>query len=112
MSNTRKDKVKNLLILLFDNYGCVDFESYCRSGKSVKLWKEMMDIKKRRDTLMHSAEIADIKESQAAIAVATCILKELFPIVVQSLGFHLHDGIRVCNDSRCKYENLINKPKP
>jgi hypothetical protein len=56
----------------------------------------MVTIRQKRNGVVHRAEVATEDEAQLAIAVAACMIEGLFPVVVGTLGLHLH-GTTVCD---------------
>ena len=94
-------KFRELLLNILSVYGGVDLNKFKRTETQKLLWTEISEVQKRRNGIMHRAEIVADEEAQVAVAVASAILEELFPSVVKKLGFHLHDAGRVCNDYRC-----------
>jgi hypothetical protein len=49
------------------------------------------------------------EEAEHAIVVAIAVTEELFPVFAKSLGYHLHDGFRLCSDSICLLPAHIRK---
>lgn len=109
IAHTGFDRFRKLLLHILSEYGGVDLDQFKRQGASKTLWEEMEEVRKRRNQIIHRAEIATDDESQKAIAVASSVLEELFPAVVKNLGFHTHKNGRVCNDWRCKHKELFEK---
>ncbi len=52
---------------------------------------------------MHQAQIVTSDEAILALSVATTVLEILFPTVVKRMGFHLHEGFKICDNWKCKY---------
>jgi len=48
-------------------------------------------------------------EAEHAVAVAAAITQELFPPLAKALGYHLHDGFRLCKDWICLQPEHIRK---
>lgn len=84
-----------VLLDLLASFGGVDPRTQYRVVGGPKLWDEMLTIRQKRNGIAHRAELATGEEAQLAIAVASCMIEELFPVVVRTLGLHLH-GTTVC----------------
>jgi len=107
VKKTGFDNFRDLLFHILSEYGGLDLKQYKRSGSPKPLWEEIQEVQKQRHGIMHRAEIVTTQESQKALAVATVVLDELFPSLIKKIGFHLHEGGRVCNDHRCRYKELL-----
>jgi len=106
LRHTRFDFFHQLLYQILSEHGGVDLKSHTRGGASKGLWPEILEIQKCRDRIVHRAESATREQAEQAIGVGRAILEELFPAVVSHLGLHLHDGVRVCEDWKCRYPGL------
>lgn len=110
VGSTRFDnKFRSLLFRILSEYGSIDLAQYKRSGSLRPLWEEIRAVQEQRNKIMHRADIVGEEESHQALSVASAVLDELFPSLIQKLGLHLHDGGRVCNDWRCKGKELLEK---
>jgi len=101
------DRFRELLLQILLEHGGIDLNSFKRQGSTRTLWEEIGKVQKWRNTILHRAESASNDEAMQAIEVASAILETLFPAVVTKLGFHLHDGMRICDEWRCKYHELL-----
>jgi len=97
------DKYRDLLFHILAKFGGVDLLEFRRASSEKALWEEIQIVQKRRNTVLHRAELASNEEAEQSVAVASVVLEELFPAVVTNLGLHLHGGVRVCNYGGCKY---------
>lgn len=79
-----------VLLDLLASFGGVDPRTKYRNVGGPKLWDEMLTIRQKRNGVVHRAETATKDEAQLAIAVAACVIEDLFPGVVDTLGLHLH----------------------
>jgi len=100
-SSSGLGRVKKLLVKIFQDVCKLDLMTHRRNKGTKALWDEIMEIQARRDQIMHRAEIATKDEAELAIAVATTLAEELFPVFAKSLGYHLHDGYHLCADHYC-----------
>jgi hypothetical protein len=96
------DKYRNLLFHILSEFGGVDLWKFSRTSSKKPLWEEIRMIQERRNAVLHRAETASNKEAEQSVAIAAVVLEDLFPAVVINLGLHLHNGIRICDDSECK----------
>ncbi len=103
LSRPDQKKYRNLLLHLLREHGGVDLNSYKRPGSRRSIWEEIIDVKKKRDLIVHQAQIATSDEAILALSVATTVLEILFPTVVERMGFHLHEGFKICDNWKCKY---------
>jgi hypothetical protein len=94
-------RFQKLLAKIFQDVSNLDLMTHRRKGGTKTLWEEIVEVQKRRDQIMHRAEVATKDEAEQAIAVATAVTEELFPALAKSLGYHLHDGFRLCGDQYC-----------
>lgn len=103
LSRPDHKKYRDLLLHLLREHGGVDLFSYKRSGSSRSIWDEISDVKKNRDLIVHKAKKVTKSESNLSLSVATTVLETLFPTVVSKMGFHLHEGYKICDNWKCKY---------
>ena len=109
---TRFDFFHKLLSEILSEHGGVDLKTYKRAGVAKNLWDEILEIQRCRHRVLHKAESSSPAQAEQAIAVAETILEKLFPTVVSHLGLHLHDGVRICGDQRCRYPGFLRAPRP
>jgi hypothetical protein len=95
------DRIKKLLAKIFQDVSNLDLMIFRRKGGEDSLWEEIVRIQNRRDNIMHRAEIVTSDEAEHAVLVATAVMEELYPTFAKSLGYHLHDGFRLCSDQYC-----------
>jgi hypothetical protein len=100
-SSTGLGRIKKLLAKIFQDVCNLDWKTHHRKPSLKLLWDEIVEIQTRRDQIMHRADVATKAEAELAIAVATAVTEELFPVFVKPLGYHLHDGFRLCADQYC-----------
>lgn len=100
-ARTGYDHIKKLLAKIFQDVSTIDLMFIRRPGTAKLLWQEITEIQKKRDEIMHRAEIVTKDDADKAIAVAAMVTEELSPALATSLGYHLHDGFRLCRDSVC-----------
>jgi hypothetical protein len=48
--------------------------------------------------------VATIEAGHLAIAVAASLVENVFPEVIKHIGLHLHDRVRICNDTKCSFD--------
>jgi len=115
MSVKELHKLEDLLFKILNEYGGIDIKKYRRSGSSRTLWNEITDkkkgIRRKRNRIMHYAEEVTQRDAEEALSIASSVLDELFPTLIDKLGFHLHEGWRVCSDWRCKHQEFLDKLK-
>jgi hypothetical protein len=97
-------KFKGLLIEILAAHGGVDLRIFKREKSKATLWDEICSVQKARQRIVHQAEMATVEEAHLAIAVATYLVENVFPQVIKHLGLHLHDGVRICNDTKCSLD--------
>lgn len=102
LRHTSFDRYRNLLFEILSEYGGVDLRSLSREGSPKTLWEEIKEVQSRRNDVLHRAEPASGEDAARSIAVASTVLEAVFPTVVNSLGLHLHEDGRLCNESGCK----------
>ena len=104
LSRPDQRKYRDLLLHLLREHGDVDLNSYKRSDSHRPIWEEIMDVKKKRDSILHQAQVVTSDEANLALGVASTVLENLFPTVVGRMGLHLHEGFRICSDWKCRYK--------
>ena len=104
MSHQSMDRYKELLLQILRDHGGVDLQSYRRPGSSKIIWEEIKNVQTKRNSILHTAQTASHEEAALALGVASTIVGELFNAVVTRMGLHLHDGFRICDGSKCKYQ--------
>jgi hypothetical protein len=109
ISSSGLQKFGKLLAKVFEEVSQLDLMTYVREGGTKALWQETIEVQRRRDQIMHRADTASRDEAQQAIAVATAVTEELFPSFARSLGYHLHDGFRLCSEWICSQPENIRK---
>ena len=104
LAHTGMDRYKKLLLHLLRDHSGVDLDTFTRSGSNKTLWWEISEIQTARNAIMHRAEKGSPEMAQLALAVASEIIDHIFPDIVGRMGFHLHDGYRICSDQRCRFK--------
>ena len=90
--SARQSDYRKLLLRILADHGGVDLETFKREDGQKDLWEEIKDIQKRRNEIIHRAEATSEENASLAVAVATTIIEELFPRLIQyplSLDDHL-----------------------
>lgn len=104
VSHKNMDKYRQLLLQILREHGGVALDTYKRTESSKPIWQEIKEVQNKRNLILHRAESASDEQAALALGVATTIVEKLFPMVVTKMGLHLHDGFRICDDRKCKYE--------
>jgi hypothetical protein len=104
MSHQSMDRYKELLLQILNDHGGVDLQSYKRPGSSKTIWEEIKNVQTKRNLILHTAQTASHEEATLALGVASTIIGELFSAVITRMGLHLHDGFRICDDWKCRYQ--------
>lgn len=105
--HTQMDRFKTLLFQILDEHGNIDLHIFKRDGSTVTLWQEIRTVQDRRNSIVHSGGVVSQDQASQAIAIASSILKKIFPAVIKALDLHLHDGVKVCSDYRCESESRL-----
>jgi hypothetical protein len=100
-------KVEGLFLNILNEIANVDLEKYLRSGSKKPLLKEIFEIQSKRNVILHRADDATKDEAQYAISVAAEILEQVFPKVAKELGFHVHDGFKLCRNWLCSQPESV-----
>jgi hypothetical protein len=85
-------EINNILV----DVSGIDLKDYKRDGSAKTLWQEIIETQTVRNGVVHEGKNAPDGTADLAISVATTLLDQLFPQVVQKLGLHLHDSLTVC----------------
>ncbi len=104
LAHTGMGRYQKLLFHLLRDHGGVDLDTFTRSGSKKTLWVEISEIQTARNAIMHRAEKGSPKMAELSLAVASEIIDHIFPGIVEGMGFHLHDGYRICADPQCRFK--------
>lgn len=107
LGHTGLNRFRGLLFQALYRIAHVDLSSYRRPDATKTLWDEIVALHPIRNRVVHRAETPSVQDAELAIALAQTILQTLFPSVVTGVGLHLHDGVRICNDSLCALEETL-----
>ena len=94
--HTGMDRFNNFLTAILAQFGGVDLKSFTRPGSTKTLSKEMEDVQALRNGAIHRGDVVSTASATLAVAVATTLLKEIFPQVLAKLNLHQHDPGVVC----------------
>jgi len=86
----RDEGFTKILLRLLAAHGGVDILNHSRSASTKSIWQEFLLVRTKRNRIVHQAEAASAEEAEIAISVASCIIDELFPLMVKKLGLFLH----------------------
>ncbi len=107
------DRVRKLLAKVFQDVCSLDLMTFVRKDGKEALWAEILAVQKQRDCIVHRAEFVTKVDAEKAVAIAGAVVEELFPALVTGLGYHLHDGFRLCRDWICAqpphFQKLMNE---
>jgi hypothetical protein len=95
------DKLKDLLFQSLNNIAKIDLGLMRRPNSKQNLWEEIIALQKKRNGLVHKAELPLSTDTEMALAVAQEILDKIFPSVITEIGLHLHEQGRTCNQIIC-----------
>ena len=107
--STGFERIKKLLAKIFKDVCALDLMTFIRKGGKEMLWAEILAVQKQRDHIVHRAEFVDKADAEKAVAVAGAVVEELFPALATGLGYHLHDGFRLCREWICTQPPHIQK---
>lgn len=101
------DRYRDLLFHVLSDVGGIDFRKFRRAESDQLLWEEINWVQKTRNAIVHRAEEVTVQDAGRSVSVASMILEQVFPAVVNKLGLHLHEGVRVCNEWQCGHKSTI-----
>jgi hypothetical protein len=90
------DRFSNLLFGLLDQIAGINLRSYCRENSTKTLWEELHLNQQVRNAVVHRAELTTGEAAETAIALASSVLDEIIPLVLDKLSMHLHDDHTIC----------------
>ena len=111
IKQTSIDRFQKLLFKILSEYGGIDLSTLKRPKSSKLQWEEMNYVQKRRNQVIHRTESVKINESDQVLGVATYVLENLFPNLVEYLELHTHKDGSVCNKWSCKKEKIFDELK-
>lgn len=79
----RSSDYKKLLYKILADHGKIDLSTYAREGSLKPLMLEYEDIQKDRNRVLHRAEPIAPGRASEAVAIATAVLEDLFPKLIQ-----------------------------
>lgn len=106
VSHSGMDRYRKLLLQVLRERGGVDLDSFKRPNSNKPIWQEITEVQKQRNSILHRAKTASNQEAALALGVALALIETMFPTVVTKIGLHLHEGLRICDDWKCKYEGI------
>ena len=95
------DRIEKLLFESLNSIANIDLKSFCRTTSDQNLWSEIKSLQKKRDFLVHRAQMPSSIDAEIAISVASEVLDSVFPTVIKAINLHLHERGRVCNGYSC-----------
>jgi hypothetical protein len=94
--HTGMERFRTLLTEILAQFAGVDLMRYKRCDSAVELWKEIKEVQRVRNAVLHRGESVDDSNAELAIAVAETLLNGIFPQVLAKLNLHLHEPLTVC----------------
>jgi hypothetical protein len=86
ITHTGFDRFKGILRKILELYAEIDFGRFRIEGHAKPLWEELSQVQRVRNALVHRAEPASEADAQLAGEVATAVLGNWIPSVLQGLG--------------------------
>ena len=102
------DKIEDLLFKSLNSVANFDLNTFVRPEGQQTLWSEIKSLQKKRDHLVHRAEMPSSAEADIAISVANTVLDNVFPTVIKAINLHIHEHGRICNNYICELEGTYN----
>jgi len=92
------DRFRDLLFAIAAEHGGVDLSAYRRAGATSTLWEEMRNLQVERNRVLHQGMRVPLEEADHSVKVASSLIEELFPRLVDKLGLHTHPGLKICDE--------------
>jgi hypothetical protein len=80
-SNREEKRLRGFLSVLFRNMTRVNLEAIEIGGQKQALWRHIEIVQKTRNTILHTAESAGRQDAEYAVALASLVVEELFPLL-------------------------------
>lgn len=96
------DRFKTLLLDILAGYVGSDLRKYTHPGAVKTLWEEIRDSQESRNAILHRGEQRSAADAEVALRSASAVVETLFPAVANTIGLHLHGGVRICKMDQCK----------
>lgn len=103
------DRLQDLTFGILKEHGEVDLREYKRPKSDKTVWREITDLQKLRNGVMHRAEMVPRAQAESSVCVGSVILETFFPQISKGMNLHLHEGYRICDDSRCEYQDILDR---
>jgi hypothetical protein len=103
---TKNDGYTKALLQILEQHTAIDLRNFIRPESSKPLWQEMRELQRTRNLILHQAGDAGSEEAERGIAIAHCLLGNIFHRVIEKIGLHLHDD-RVCG-AQCFTDDFWN----
>jgi hypothetical protein len=97
LQQTGTGRFEDLLTRILASYGGVNLETFTRTGSTKPLWREIQELQKARNGIVHRGEAIPEETATLAVAVASTLLETIFPQVLAKLDLHVHDPGTICN---------------
>ncbi len=91
------DTFNSLLTAILSHFIGHDLKTYMRDGSTVGLYAEIKKIQDARNAIIHRADSSGDSEAVVAVAVASTLLNDILPRLLDKLGLRLDAQMRVAN---------------
>jgi hypothetical protein len=112
IQQTGMGRFEDLLTNILAQFGGVDLKSFTRAGSTKTLWKEIEEVQKARNAVVHRGESVPEETANLAVAIASTLLNNIFPLVLAKLDLHLHEPAMVCSKMHGVVAHVYFDPLP
>jgi hypothetical protein len=109
ISQAGLDRFGELLFAILAHVAGIDLRIRKRDGSGDSLWEEMRALQRRRNQLLHRAQVAKKHEAETALLVSAELLNGILPAVLDAVELHLHEASTICSDPRCIEQEMVKK---
>ncbi len=83
------DRFKGLLINVIKEVSGINIAEYKHENSKQTIWGQASEVRKQRNALLHKATPATLEEAELSLSVATFVLEDLFPRILEKIGLCL-----------------------
>lgn len=91
----QNDEFNKVLFGILKEVGGVDLHSFIKPGWTRPLWEEILSIRTQRNRVLHVAEEVSPTEAQHAVEIASAVIEDLFPRVIDTLGLKTDQRLQI-----------------
>ena len=102
--HTGMERFQALLAEILSQFGGVDLKTLNRANSAKTVWQEIGEIQTARNKVIHRGEAVDDATAILAVSLASVLLHDVFPRVLQKLELPFHEPKILCKQIDSKQD--------